>query len=260
MDCPNCGKTPPDPSATDCLSCGIVFAKWKPRAVDPAVEGAPVRASTAVGKPSTLSRLLWVALAAGAVGGGRYLLPSSRARRLFQEGVRLKVQGRIEESRRALSAAAAADPGGVGARAARFLRTKLPVHSFPSDAVTRNIQGFNSMAACDLDGAVAVFSGLTQQYPDFEWPYGNLAAIYSHRGDQGLAEDEARRALSINDCYVTAWLRLADAKGRGGDAAGRSSAIDSALQCDPDDWLALRMREDAGVASDSYMDVHLCRN
>lgn len=263
MNCPNCGKTPPEPSALDCPSCGVVFAKWKPRAVDPgqaapAAGAAPVAATAAVGKTPVMSYLLWVALAAGAVGGVFYCLPSSRAQRLFEQGARLKGQGRIEESRRALSAAVALDPGGVGVRAGRFLRTKLPVHPVAADAVTANIQGFNSMAQCDLDGAVAIFSNMTQQYPEFEWSYGNLAIIYSHRGAQGQAEESLRRALSINACYVQAWLHLADVQARRGDAAGRTSAIDSALQCDPEDWLALQMRADASVNSDTYMDVHLC--
>jgi hypothetical protein len=203
---------------------------------------------------------MWVALAAGAIGGVKYFLPSSRAQRLLEQGARYKLQGRVEDSRRALLAAMAVDPGGVGVRAGRYLHTKLPLHPVAADAVVRNIQGFNSMSSCNLDGAAAIFSALTQQYPDFEWPYGNLAVIDSHRGAQGKAEDEARRALSINDCYVAGWLHLADIKRRGGDEAGRESAIDSALLCDPEDGLALRMREDASVNSDSYMDVHLCRN
>ncbi|MBI5246809.1 MAG: hypothetical protein HY923_06475 [Elusimicrobia bacterium] len=264
MICPNCGKTPPEPYAADCPSCGIVFAKWKPRALEPGraapVEGlAPVDAATAAGKASVLSRLAWAAVAACAVGGGIYFRPSARAQRLFEEGARLKAQGFVEESRRALTAAVAIDPGGVGVRAGRFLRTKLPVHRVAEDAVDRNIQGFNSMAKCDLDGGAAIFMTLTQQYPDFEWPYGNLAIIYSHRGAQGQAEVSLRRALAINPCYVAGWLHLADVQIRRGDAAGRTSAIDSALQCDPEDWLARTMQADASINSDTYMDVHLCQ-
>lgn len=264
MTCPNCGKNPPEPSAPDCPFCGVVFSKWRPRENAPAGStsdepSSSVRAAAApAGRASLGTKLMWVAVAAVSLGGVRYFLPSSRAQRLFEKGARLKGQGRVEESRHALQAAMATDPHGVGVLAGRYLRTKLPVHPVSQDAVNRNIQGFNAMANCNLDGADSAFSALTQQYPDFEWPYANLAEIYSHRGDQGRAEEVARRALSINDCYVMAWLRLADIKGRGGDAAGRTSAIESALQCDPEDWLAQQMGADAAVDSDRYMDVHLC--
>lgn len=73
MNCPNCGATN-IPGAADCLACGVVFAKWKPRpkpVEEPAFAGARVAAFDP--KP-------WLPALALAVG---FFLLRDRVRSLF---------------------------------------------------------------------------------------------------------------------------------------------------------------------------------
>lgn len=62
MNCPNCG-VPGAPDAIDCLGCGVVFAKWKPRVEAVEMPPSPV---VVVGGSGALAA--WAAPAALAIG------------------------------------------------------------------------------------------------------------------------------------------------------------------------------------------------
>lgn len=182
------------------------------------------------------------------------------AQKYYDDGILYKEQGLVERSRAALAKAVELSPGTVGIRAARFMRTKLPAAGVPCAAITRNIDGYNRMTACDLAGAAAVFEGCISDYPGFEWPYNNLAMIYIHRQSYSKADELLKKALAINSCYVNAWVHLAESRSRAGDAAGRAEAVAAALKCDPEDVTARRMRAYPGEKLPaSYFRVARCR-
>jgi tetratricopeptide (TPR) repeat protein len=259
MKCPHCAQAFDD-AIKECPGCGLVLAKWRPPGGSPGAGAAP--AATAGGGSALFAQIKWLALVSAALAVGYRYLPSSRAQRFYDQGRAYKQAGWIDQSRYALSQAVELDPRGVGIKATRYMRTKLPSHPVPGEAVSRNVEAYNRMMSCDFDGATAGFTALIRDYPDFEWPYGNLSVIYIKRNELAEAERTLRASLALNDCYVIGWLHLADAKARAGDSAGRAAALDSALKCDPEDNLALAMKANPSVADVSMPpDVAiLCKN
>ena len=76
-------------------------------------------------------------------------------------------------------------------------RTELPKMEVPDAAVEGNIEGFNLMGT-EPDRAKKVFERLMETYPDFEWPFTNLAKIYIKEGNIEKAKGLAKYAHSVN--------------------------------------------------------------
>ncbi|CAN5460782.1 hypothetical protein BH10CYA1_BH10CYA1_27710 [soil metagenome] len=132
------------------------------------------------------------------------------AEEYFELGKNYKTCGWTELAREALKCAIDMDKGGsVGKSALQYLRTKVPRHPVPVMAEQLNIQGFNLMEGeKDHRAAKKVFLGLIEKYPEFEWPYSNVANIYLRNGDLTPAEEYFADAIKINPHYANAWIGL----------------------------------------------------
>lgn len=132
------------------------------------------------------------------------------AEEYFELGKKYKSCGWTELAREALKHAIDMDKGGaVGTSSLQFLRTKVPRYPVPLIAEQLNIQGFNLMESQkDYRAAKKVFLGLIEKYPQFEWPYSNVANIYLKNGDLTPAEEHFADAIKINPHYANAWLGL----------------------------------------------------
>ncbi len=142
------------------------------------------------------------------------------AEEYYDLGVRYKDVGWTEQARDALQLAIEVDghDGPLGQKALRYLRSKIPRHPVPMLAVQANIAGFNEMASGDLAGARETFENLIEEYPDFEWPMGNIGSLMLQWGNLEEAKKHLHRAVEINPYYLNGWLHL-----------GRAYAVDSNL-------------------------------
>jgi predicted nucleic acid-binding protein len=168
-----------------------------------------------------------------------YVVPENlSAKQYYTLGVKYKDVGWTEQSRDALNRAIALDlTGEFGVKAKRYMNTKLPRNKVPNQAVERNIQAFNYMASGNLDQAKESFEDLISQYPHFEWPYSNLAAIYVQEKNPAKAKKLVEDALAINPDYVNAWMRLADIAELENDQVSAAAHVEKAFELDPDDAL-----------------------
>lgn len=131
----------------------------------------------------------------------------------YELGLKYKEIGWTEQARDALAFAIELEPEGEsGKLAASYLRTKIPRHPVPLVAEQTNIHGFNQFCSGDEAGAQETFEALIAEYPDFEWPYGNLGCLFIQLGEVGKAKKILRRAIEINPHYVNAWLHMARAE------------------------------------------------
>lgn len=158
------------------------------------------------------------------------------AEEYYELGLKYKEVGWTEQARDALAFAIEADPDGdAGNKARRFLRTKIPRFPVPLVAEQANIKGFNQLFNGEQESARETFESLIAEYPDFEWPYGNLGSLLIQQGEVEHATQILRRALEINPEYVNAWLHLARAEALQGDFVSAYSCLDRVTKIDPDD-------------------------
>jgi tetratricopeptide (TPR) repeat protein len=161
----------------------------------------------------------------------------------LQLGIKYKSMGWIEQARDALTFAVEDDSDKeVSLAAKRFLKTKIPRFPVPLFAEQKNIEGFNSMAAGDVEKAKDIFEELIEDFPDFEWPYGNLAVLCLHVHDVSRAKELLDKALEINPDYVNGWLHMATARGLELDLDGARECVARALESDPTDTAAKAMK------------------
>jgi tetratricopeptide (TPR) repeat protein len=153
----------------------------------------------------------------------------------YNAGCRYKGNGWIERSRSCLKRAIELDgpSGPIAERANMFLRTRLPAKQISDAAEQRNIEAFNAAAGGDEKLAKEIWTKMTVDYPDFEWPYGNLASVYLHDGDSVQAERYARKALQINPDYINGINLLAQARYNQKDLDGAERQAALALSKDP---------------------------
>ena len=104
-------------------------------------------------------------------------------------GKQYKAAGWPEQARDALTRSIKADPEGAGKEAAIYLRAYIPRYRVPNVAVQMNVRGYNQLARGDQAGAVRTFQDCIAQFPDFEWPYGNLGSVYVEQGRIQEAKD-----------------------------------------------------------------------
>lgn len=142
------------------------------------------------------------------------------AAQYFELAKQYKAAGWPEQAREALTRSIKADPQGIGKKAQIYLRAYIPRLPVPDVAAQKNITGYNQMARGDRAGAIRTFEECILQFPDFEWPYGNLGFIYTQQGRTKEARDVLQKALAINPSYVNGWLHMAQAKLKDGDVKG----------------------------------------
>jgi tetratricopeptide (TPR) repeat protein len=161
----------------------------------------------------------------------------------YELGVSYRELGWTEQARDALTQAIEGDPeGDVGARARQFLQTKIPRHPVPLYAEQKNIEAFNLTARGYEAEAIETYELLIEEYPDFEWPYGNLGALFTKRGRPDLARKLLEKAVVINPYYVNGWVHLARARALLGDTEGARQCVKRILEVDPECQAALELK------------------
>ncbi len=155
----------------------------------------------------------------------------------LQLGKKYKAAGWTEQARDALTEAMTLDPDGpTGTRALAFLRSKIPRNPVPHFAVQGNIQGYNLMMADgQLEAARLQFESLTEKYPYFEWPFGNLGSLLITTGEFKKARQILQSALEINPHYVNAWMHLARLSAVEGDFNQAIDCLERVAAIDPEE-------------------------
>jgi tetratricopeptide (TPR) repeat protein len=97
----------------------------------------------------------------------------------------------------------------------------------PRDAQMRFLKGVILTEQNKSTEAIAVFSKLTEDFPDLPEPYNNLAVLYAAGGQFEKARAALDRAIRTNPTYATAYENLGDVH-----AKLASQAYDKALQLD----------------------------
>jgi Flp pilus assembly protein TadD len=97
----------------------------------------------------------------------------------------------------------------------------------PTDAQGRFLKGLILADMNKLPDAVAIFTRLTEDYPELPEPYNNLAVIYAQQHQYDKARQSLELAIRANPTYATAHENLGDIYSR-----LASQAYDQALQLD----------------------------
>ena len=98
----------------------------------------------------------------------------------------------------------------------------------PRDARVRFLKGVILADAKRRDEAIAVFTELTQDFPELPEPYNNLAVLYAAQGHYQRAREVLEMAVRNYPGYATAHENLGDVY-----AMLASQAYDKAAQLDP---------------------------
>ena len=107
------------------------------------------------------------------------------------------------------------------ARADAFLASK------PRDPQMRFLKGVILRDSGKLNEAIAVFTKLTEDYPELPEPYNNLAVLYAGQSQYDKARAALEMAIRTNPSYATAHENLGDVY-----AKLASQAYNKALQLD----------------------------
>ena len=97
----------------------------------------------------------------------------------------------------------------------------------PKDAQARFLKGLIVNEQGDAMGAIAIFTELTNDYPELPEPYNNLAVLYAGQGQYEKAKVALEMAIRTHPSYATAHENLGDIY-----AKMASQAYDRALQLD----------------------------
>jgi Flp pilus assembly protein TadD len=80
----------------------------------------------------------------------------------------------------------------------------------PKDAQMRFLKGVIASQRGKRADAVAIFSGITQDYPELPEPYNNLAVIYAAQGQYDNARSALETAIRVAPNDATAYENLGD--------------------------------------------------
>jgi tetratricopeptide (TPR) repeat protein len=94
------------------------------------------------------------------------------------------------------------------ARADAYLATN------PRDPQMRFIKGVILTNTGKTDDAIAIFTQLTQDYPELPEPYNNLAVLYAAQGQFDKARASLEMAVRTNPSYAVAYENLGDVYAR----------------------------------------------
>ncbi len=113
------------------------------------------------------------------------------------------------------------DLNGALDRANRYLSKN------PKDAQARFLKGLILADQGKTNDAIAVFTALTQDYPELPEPYNNLAVLYASQSKYDAAKNALEMAIRTHPSYATAHENLGDIY-----AKMASIAYDKALALD----------------------------
>ena len=114
-----------------------------------------------------------------------------------------------------------------GQHAQALDKTERYLSAKPKDAQGRFLKGLILTEMNRSQEAIAVFSKLTEDYPELPEPYNNLAVIYAQQKNYDKARQALEMAIRTNPSYATARENLGDIYAR-----MASQAYDKALQID----------------------------
>jgi tetratricopeptide (TPR) repeat protein len=113
------------------------------------------------------------------------------------------------------------DLAGALDRANRYLAKN------PKDAQARFLKGLILADQGKTNDAIAIFTGLTEDYPELPEPYNNLAVLYASQNKYDEAKNALEMAIRTHPSYATAHENLGDIY-----AKMASLAYDKALALD----------------------------
>ncbi|WP_245200015.1 nuclear transport factor 2 family protein [Herbaspirillum sp. LeCh32-8] len=116
----------------------------------------------------------------------------------------------------------------AGQYAEALNKTDAILAKHPRDAQLRFTKGLILAEQNRSAEAIAVFTKLTEDFPDLPEPYNNLAVLYASEGQYDKARASLDMAMRTNPTYATALENLGDVY-----AKLASQAYDKALQIDP---------------------------
>ncbi|MBI3525727.1 MAG: tetratricopeptide repeat protein [Betaproteobacteria bacterium] len=114
-----------------------------------------------------------------------------------------------------------------GQQAQALEKTEKYLASKPKDAQGRFLKGLILTEMNRTAEAIAVFTKLTEDYPELPEPYNNLAVIYAQQKQYEKAKQALEMAIRTHPSYATAHENLGDIYAR-----LASQAYDKALQID----------------------------
>ena len=97
----------------------------------------------------------------------------------------------------------------------------------PRDAQGRFLRGLILVEQNKAAEAIAVFTKLTEDYPELPEPYNNLAVLYASQGQYDKAKTSLEMSIRTHPSYATAYENLGDVY-----AKLATQAYDKALQLD----------------------------
>jgi tetratricopeptide (TPR) repeat protein len=103
----------------------------------------------------------------------------------------------------------------------------------PKDPQMRFLRGVILTEQGKANDAIAVFTKLTEDYPELPEPYNNLAVLYASQGNYDKAKSALELAIHTHPSYATAQENLGDIY-----AQLESRAYDRALQLDKNNTTA----------------------
>jgi len=142
----------------------------------------------------------------------RVVVPDGLTPEAYLElGKKYKQNGWIGQSQQALRRAETLSPANSPTALAshNYLKTKVPHAEVSLEVELQNLNGYHAMSQGNLPKCKEIFEKLMQEYPDFEWPYLNLATAYMRDMQLDEAKFLLRKLLSVNPDHVEAWSSLA---------------------------------------------------
>ncbi|NEX60272.1 tetratricopeptide repeat protein [Noviherbaspirillum sp. 17J57-3] len=115
----------------------------------------------------------------------------------------------------------------AGQHAEALNRVEASLAKNPRDAQMRFMKGVILAEQNKSNEAIAVFTKLTEDYPNLPEPYNNLAVLHAAAGQYDKARAALESAIRTNPSYATAYENLGDVH-----AKLASQAYDKALQLD----------------------------
>ncbi|MBI3141132.1 MAG: tetratricopeptide repeat protein [Rhodocyclales bacterium] len=106
-------------------------------------------------------------------------------------------------------------------------KTEQALAAKPKDAQARFLKGLILTEMNRQNDAIAVFTKLTEDYPELPEPYNNLAVLYAQQRQFDKAKNALEMAIRTHPSYATAHENLGDIYAR-----MASQAYDKALQID----------------------------
>ncbi|GHT96148.1 hypothetical protein AGMMS49545_20430 [Betaproteobacteria bacterium] len=129
--------------------------------------------------------------------------------------------------------------------------------SRPKDAQGRFIKGLIFTEMKRSEDAIAIFTKLTEDYPELPEPYNNLAVLYAQQKQYDRARNALEMAIRTHPSYAIAYENLGDVY-----AKLASQAYDKALQLDTSNAAAqskLAMIRDLVSAPDHSRAVNVAK-